>query len=126
MLTTPDLSKEFHPQPKIFKAKKSPKGIGLSKKVLAWEDGRKLLKKEFKENGVTECELIGIKEIICKKDNFLGFAHIRRRNTLTPEQVVDPHFVVLACQPHHEYVDFKLPKPQAEKILDEVVRKRGW
>lgn len=121
---TPDLSGFAGAIPKVYKAKKKAKGVGVGVKVLSWEEGRKELKALFKSQGITECE---IKLDGCKKDNFLGFAHTRRRNTLKAEEVIDPHFVVLACNaPCHETVDQKMPKDKAEKLLDSIVKKRGW
>ncbi len=121
---TDDLSGSFNPQPKVYKAKKKLKNIGAGTKVLAWEDGRKELKALFRTQGIIECE---IKLAGCKKDNFLGFAHIRRRNTLKPDEIIDPHFVVLACNtPCHEVVDQKMPKKEAEELLDSIVAGRNW
>jgi hypothetical protein len=74
---TENLAGSFNPVPKVYKMKKAPKQLGVGTKVVAWEDGRKLLKVEFKENKTVTCE-IGF-EKICKKDNYLGFAHTRRR-----------------------------------------------
>lgn len=121
--TTPDLSGFTGANPKTYKAKKSKKGIKPGKKTVAWEEGRAQLKTIFKDNDITKCE---IKTSKCVSGNFLGFAHTRRRNTLTPEQTIDPHFVVLACNPCHEIVDFKMARGAAEKLLDEIVKARGW
>jgi predicted metal-binding protein len=46
--------------------------------------------------------------------------------TLKPEQVVDAHYVVLACNPCHDVVDQKMQKEEAEKLLDKIVQARGW
>jgi hypothetical protein len=121
---TPDLRGSFSPVPKVYKMKKAPKQLGTGDKVASWEEGRKLLKVAFKENKIVTCEIAFAK--ICKKDNYLGFAHIRRRNTLKPEQVVDAHYVVLACVACHEVVDQKMQKADAEKLLDKIVESRGW
>ena len=121
---TPNLSGFNGSFQKTYKAKKQPKGLNkLGKKTIAWQDGRQELKEVFKENGITSCEIKG-KD--CKNDNFLGFAHVRRRNTLTPEQITDPHFVVLACQPDHEFVDFKMKNAESEKLLNKIIKERGW
>jgi hypothetical protein len=125
MKTTPDLSQEFHPVPKpLPKGKKPKKGlISAGKKTLAWNEDRQDLKVVFKDQGITECEIKGKK---CTPKNFLGFAHTRRRNKLTEEQIKDPHFVVLACQQDHYEVDFVMPKIEAETLLDNIVKSRGW
>lgn len=82
-----------------------------------------MIKNTFRENGITTCEF---KLEMCVKNNFLGFAHKRRRNTLTPEETIDPHFVVLGCNPCHEYVDREMKKEKAEKLMDDIIAKRGW
>lgn len=119
MLKTPDLSKEFHPYPK--QGKKIKKG-----KVEKWSDGRAKLKTIFRDMGITECELNGATGVKCTPKNFLGFAHIKRRNNLTEEETVDPHFVVLACQPEHDALDFRMPKAEAEKLMETIIKARGW
>lgn len=123
--TTPDLSEFKGTFEKTFKAKKQPKPIKPGKKTKAWEADRNELKEIFKNNGVTKCE-IKFKIPKCFKDNFLGFAHTRRRVTLTAEQIGDAHYNVLACQSCHNEVDFVMKKEKAEKILDRIVKNRGW
>lgn len=137
MNITPDLSQSYHPCPKIYKAKKEPKPLKKAgKKTKNWEDGRAELKIIFKDNGITKDEIYpfvleNMPKLLKKykfdnKNSFLGFAHTRRRNTLTEEQVRDPHFVVLANQNNHEIVDQKMPKKKAEALLDSIVKSRGW
>lgn len=139
MFKTPDLSgfQGAFPKP-APRVKKSPKPLKAGKKVTAWTEGRQDLKVTFKENGITTCEIYPyllenqsdlLKQYPfdkCKHKNFLGFAHIRRRNNLTEKEIVDPHFVVLADQNCHEIVDQKMPKGEAEELLDAVVKARGW
>lgn len=116
MLKTPDLSKEFHPYPK--QGKKIKKG-----KVEKWSDGRAKLKAQFKDYyGITECEA---KLPKCTPKNFLGFAHIRRRNDLTDEETVSPQFVILACQNCHEKLDFRMDKKASELFMQTIIDHRG-
>jgi hypothetical protein len=124
---TPDLSKEFHPVPKPEKkGKKSPKPLNrVGKRTAAWMDGQPKLKETFKDNGITSCEiaLAG-----CKGNYLLGFAHVTRRVNYTVDELADPHHVVLACQHCHEIVDnaAKMPKDEAEILLEGIVQQRGW
>lgn len=129
MRSTPNLTNEFHPVPKpTQKTKKLSKPIQAGKKTQNWNDGREDLKKQFSAWGITDCEigpaLSKIAVFLCKKDNFLGFAHTRRRVKLSPGEVRDPRFVVLACQPCHQYVDFEMPREEAEVLLDSIVTDR--
>jgi hypothetical protein len=122
--TTPDLSGFSGANPKKFKAKKKPKGMNrIGKRTEAWLEGQPKLKEIFKENGTTICEIETKK---CVKNSFLGFAHTRRRNTFSEEELVDPRHNVLACQPCHYHVDFEMKKADAEKLLDSIVEARGW
>lgn len=116
MKTTPNLANEFYPVPKP--AKRQKKG-----KIEKWSDGRAKLKSQFRDYGITECEARLSK---CTPKNFLGFAHIKRRNNLTDEEIVDARFCILACQPCHEMLDFKLSKETSEKIMETIIRARGW
>lgn len=120
---TPDLSQSFSPVPKVYKSKKAPTRIKVGVKVMTWEEGRKVLKVIFKDNGITACEVM-FKG--CKKDNYLTFAHKRRRNTLKPDEVVDPHYVVLSCQPCHDILDHEMKKVDAESLMDRIIDERGW
>lgn len=121
MKDTPDLSKEFHPQLKVFKAKKEAKPIQPGKRTKAWEDGRVILKKKFAAWGITQCE---IRLEGCLRDNFLGFAHVVRRVAIGTENIADPSLVVLACQQCHQTVDNEMPHKDSEKLLRGIVSRR--
>lgn len=124
---TPDLSKSFTGAiPKTYKAKKQSKGLNKTgKRTQAWLDGQPKLKAIFKDNGITSCE-IALKG--CKNNYLLGFAHVTRRNNYSVEDLADPHVVVLACQSCHAIVDdaSKMPKNEAEELLQNIVEARGW
>ncbi len=116
-----NLSTEFHPQPKVYKAKKTPKRLGTGKRTKAWEDGRVDIKKYFEKLGITQCE---IRMEGCLKDNFLGFAHVERRVNYTEEELIKPDHVVLACRQCHYTVDNEMPKTESKKLLETIVFKR--
>lgn len=122
---TPDLSgfNGAFPKP-LPKGKKAKKPLGAGKKTKLWEDGRTELKQIFRDNGITVCEVMIPN--VCKNNNYLGFAHKRRRNWLTEEQLKDPHYVVLACNPCHDMLDFKMPRDEAEELMDKIIENRGW
>ena len=114
-----DLSGEFHPQPKVFKAKKEPKPLKQAgKKTKAWDEAREELKKEFEEMGITECE-IRLKG--CRKNNFLSFAHIDKRKNLSKEDLKE---VVLACVPCHNIVEFKWGREKMKEFLMSIIKNR--
>ena len=89
------------------------------KKVRAWDEIRtKELKPAFKRAGVVECELRWHK---CTKDNFLGFAHSRRRRNIeTPEQMRE---VCLACVNCHTDLDTR-PHAETEAIVRSIIAAR--
>lgn len=105
MNTTPDLSKEFNPQPKVFKAKKEAKPIKqIGKKGKININATKELKDYFFKHGITTCEiqLAGCWKII------MGFAHGKKRNDLTPEEL--RKFAIGACNPCHQKIEYDCVK----------------
>lgn len=77
------------------------------------------MKKQFEEWGVTQCEL-GYEG--CFVNNFLGFAHSKRRRFVHTEE--DWGCVLLACQSCHEILDRK-PHRETERVVLEGVQERG-
>lgn len=117
MNITPDLSKEFHPQPKVYKAKKEPKKLQpVGKKTKAWNDVRAELKIKFQRAGIMSCEIK--RPSICWKNNALTFAHPDKRINIAPE---DLHIVVLACTPCHQWIE---PKKDMEEIIERTIKAR--
>lgn len=120
MLKTPDLSSEFHPQPKVYKAKKTPKPLNKKgAKTLEWEAARAELKQIFKSHGVTTCEL---KYPKCWRNTALGFAHVAKRRELGPDEIMS---VVLACNSCHLVVENK-PHVEMRSILEKIIKERSW
>lgn len=117
--TTPDLSAEFHPQPKTFKSKKPKAVLKAGKKTLEWDAARKELKKLFESKGITSCEL---KLDNCWRKNALTFAHIDKRQNLSPDEI---YSVALACQSCHEKIE-RLPHEKMRKMITRIIEKRGW
>jgi hypothetical protein len=123
-METPDLSNEFHPVPKPSKREKKPKKApGAGKRTNAWQKGLHDLKQAFAEHKVMDCE---IRFEGCLKNNFLGFAHVKRRVNYDEQELVDPNNVVLACQQCHYTVDYEMPRGESEKLLAGLVKKRKW
>lgn len=121
---TPDLSTFNGSFPKPIKRTKIDKKIPIGKKTKHWNEGRKNLKLLFYKHNIKTCELKV--ENICIGNNYLGFAHIRRRFKLTTEEIIDHKKVVLACQPCHSFVDFTSNRKDAEDMLDAVVASRQF
>lgn len=120
MKTTPDLTNEFYPQPKVYKAKKQPKGLKrVGKKTEEWDTARSELKKLFEANGTTICELNYPK---CWKKNALGFAHADKRRFLSVE---DLHTVILCCNSCHAIIE-AMPRGKMQLIVNKIIKERGW
>jgi len=100
------------PVPKPIKVKKESE-------VQTWNKVRKELVKEFKEMGITKCELrLGD----CTNGRFLGFAHTTKRR-----DVADLKRVVLACQNCHskvEYAPVRWTGMTMEKCLNQIIANR--
>lgn len=121
MFDTPDLRREFHPMPKVFKGKKEPARLGAGKRTNAWTDGRAVLKTKFAAWGIAKCE-INLEG--CLKDDFLGFAHTERRVAIGTENIADPSKVVLACQQCHATVDNEMRHKESKELLEKIVAAR--
>lgn len=89
------------------------------KRVLAWDEIRtKELKPAFKRAGITRCEL---NYSGCMVDNYLGFAHSRRRRNIeTPEQMRE---VLICCQNCHSLLDER-PHAETESIVKATIAAR--
>lgn len=121
--STPDLGGFSGAFPKpAKKGKKPPKPLKAGNAALHWARGRETLKVLFRDQGISSCEIMlgG-----CKGKLFWSFAHILPQGELSPEQVVDPHFVVFACNHCHGLVD-KMNKQEAYTLLKTIVENRGW
>lgn len=116
-MTTPDLSQEWHPQPKTYKTKKPPKKLHAGAKTKSWEEARAELKKEFAKRGITSCEL---RYKNCWKDNALTFAHPDKRRYLSKE---DLRVVILICVVCHQSIE-QLPREEMKKIVMDTIKKR--
>ncbi len=98
-----------------------PKPIKQKKvsKVAKWSVIRKELIKEFRERGIIRCE-IGLPG--CTSNNFLGFAHTRKRRNVT-----DLKKVVLACVFCHSKVEYnckELTGKNMEDLLENIIDSR--
>lgn len=115
-------TKEFQLRGKKTKIKKP---LGAGKRTNAWMDALPQLKETFQKNGIFSCEIMLAG---CTGAYHWGFAHIIRRGNYDLKGLVDPHHVVLACNTCHAFVDdaSKMPKEEAEKLLSDIVAKRGW
>jgi hypothetical protein len=114
-----DLSQEFYPCPKVFKAKKEPKPLNkIGKKTRASLDAVAEMKLEYAAVGITECEIKFPK--ICWRNNALSFAHLKKRRKLSKEDIKK---TVLACIPCHDTVEI-WPAEEMEQFLQDIINKR--
>lgn len=95
--------------PKPTRTKKS--------KMKEWEDARKELKIEFEAKGITSCEL-GLPG--CMRDNFLTFAHAKKRRKLEDGEL---KVVALLCQNCHNEIEY-LPAAKMEAIVMNIINNR--
>lgn len=79
---------------------------------------RRRLKPEFERSGITTCEL-GYEG--CFRDNYLGFAHTKKRRNLGPGEL---SIVILACNHCHDKIEI-LPEPEMTKIVLTIIAERG-
>jgi hypothetical protein len=126
-----DLSKEFHPQPKVYKSKKEPKPIAkIGKKGQESLDNVAERKKEFEAVGITTCEISAypktkwVFENVCWHNNALSFAHGKKRKKLTKEELKK---VILGCVPCHTIIEYECEKKTGltmEQFVDAVIAAR--
>lgn len=113
-----NLSNEFYPQPKVFKAKKQPKPIKqIGKKGKLNLDANIQMKKDFEALGITECE---VKLKGCWKSNALTFAHLDKRRYLKKEDLTTG---VLACTPCHIEIE-KYSREKMKAFLEDIIKNR--
>jgi hypothetical protein len=90
------------------------------KKVKAWENARRKLKKRFEAAGITTCEFRFRLHHDCRIDDYLSFAHSRKRND--PEFIMDE--VALACLPVHTILDEKMSHDEMYRAVRKAIEAR--
>jgi hypothetical protein len=116
--TTPDLSQEFNPIPKTYKAKKISRPLNkIGKRTRESLDNVEQRKKEFAMAGITTCEA-RLKP--CWRNNALGFAHEAKRRKLTKE---DLKKVILICNPCHGEIEV-WPAEEMKQFVNNVIANR--
>lgn len=68
-------------------------------KTREWDRVRAKLKPQFQRAGITRCEL---RYEGCSGDNFLGFAHTKKRRNCS---LVELSIVILACNGCHDRIE---------------------
>ena len=89
--------------------------IKLGKKTIAWQLVRAKLKDKFESMGITYCEL---NYPGCLVNNFLGFAHAKKRRCLKEEELED---VILTCVNCHTRLEYS---PGMEKAVRGTIKAR--
>jgi|SRR3990167_1121845 len=92
-----------------------PKGqntIKPGRKTIAWKLARAKLKDKFEDMGITYCEL---NYPGCLVNNFLGFAHAKKRRYLKEDELEE---VILVCVNCHTKLEYS---PEMEKEVKRVI-----
>jgi len=87
-------------------------------KVEQWNQIRRVLKVRFQAVGIIRCEL-GYRPF-CVRDNFLGFAHCKKRRNCSE---ADLWIAVLACSACHDCIEI-LPESEMGAEVLEVIAAR--
>ena len=88
-------------------------------KVATWEACVARLKPAFQRAAITRCELHGRR---CAWDNFLGFAHAKKRRNL-PADGSEDATVILACNICHDTIE-RLPEDEMGRIVMRTIAAR--
>jgi len=88
------------------------------KRTLAWAKARASLKIKFYKASITTCEL-GFPG--CFRDNYLGFAHAKKRRNITTEEELKT--VILACNACHDIIE-SMPESRMGEIVHQTINKR--
>jgi len=83
-----------------------------------WQKLLPKLKLAFARVGITTCERRGPK---CFRDNYLGFAHTKKRRNITTEE--DRSECALLCGPCHDEWEL-LPEEEMAKKIREIIAAR--
>ena len=120
---TPDLSGECNPQPKQYKAKKTPKPIKkIGEKGEANLKAVVALKKEAEQLGITTCE---IKLEGCWK-SIMNFAHGKKKSKGMTKKELET-FAIAACNPCHQKIEYECEAwtgMKMEKFVKKVIKER--
>lgn len=103
--------------------KRTTKRLGPGKKTRAWDTARAAIKRRFEKVGITTCELRGSSKVKhqCGNDNYLGFAHSKKRRHITGDEL---HEVALLCVNAHEFIE-RLPEAEMTQIVREIIAARN-
>jgi hypothetical protein len=96
---------------------RSRKPLPKGKKTSEWEKVRRNLKPRFERAGITRCELA---YALCMHDNYLGFAHAKKRRNLGPGEL---SVVILACQNCHGDIEC-MEEPMMQQIVMQTIERR--
>lgn len=94
------------------------KRSGFKRKPTKWDKIRSELKVKFEAAGITTCEL---HYPGCFRDNYLGFAHSKRRRHIVGDEIYE---VILACNPCHDLLD-SLPAEKTTEAVRSIISKRN-
>jgi hypothetical protein len=87
-------------------------------KSAVWKNIVAKIKPRFEGAGITRCEL-HYKDICCG-NNFLGFAHAKKRRNLSADEF---EVVFLACTPCHNKIERKKEPEMTLKVLQVIANR---
>jgi len=91
--------------------------LKAGKRTKEWQHMREQLKPRFEAVHITRCEF---NFQGCWKDNALGFAHIKKRRNLAPNEL---SVVALACNPCHDKLEL-MPEPLMTVTVMGAIKRR--
>lgn len=102
---------------------RSSKRLGPGKKTKAWNNARAVIKRQFAKAGITTCELRGSAKVQheCGVDNYLGFAHSKKRRHIIGDELFE---VALLCLSAHEIVE-RMSEGEMTAIIREIIATRN-
>jgi len=101
--------------------KRRTRRLGPGKKTKQWNSARTIIKRRFEAVGITTCELQGKLKHDCGIDNYLGFAHSKKRRHITGNDLFE---VALLCLNAHEIVE-RLPEAQMTAMVKKIIDNRA-
>ncbi len=87
------------------------------RKTNEWDNARAWLKIQFNRVGIRTCEL---RYAGCAFDNYLGFAHSKKRRNITGDEMYE---VALLCNFCHEVAE-RLPEAEMTILIKQIIAAR--
>lgn len=80
-----------------------------------WKKIRQQKLSELEELGIGSCEM-------CGSSWLLDLAHSKKRRKIENEEELGE--VALLCRKCHDFIEYKLPQPEMERVVKEIIARR--